>query len=179
MCGCELSLYGHIALGPVPSDATRLSSTEPARWATSDNLTNVARLGIGPRDWTAYRGANDRADRTSVEVPAQVKLAWQANVVEGDLPTAPVTAGDLVFIADRRGILRALDSKGNQVWKAHTAGPVYYPPAIALDRLFVGCGDGRVYAFEARTGRQLWAYRVAPAERRIPVLWRWTPSRVN
>ena len=33
----------------------------------------------------------------------------------------------------------------------------------------VGSGDGWVYALEARTGRLLWRFRAAPAERKIPV----------
>jgi len=49
---------------------------------------------------------------------------------------------------------------------------VYYPPAISGSRAFVGSADGRVYAFEARTGRLLWTYRVAPQDRRIPVFGR-------
>ena len=47
--------------------------------------------------------------------------------------------------------------------------PVYYPPVVAHDRVFVGSADGRVYAYEARTGRPLWNFRVAPAERVISV----------
>jgi outer membrane protein assembly factor BamB len=33
----------------------------------------------------------------------------------------------------------------------------------------VGSADGRVYAFEATTGRRLWSYRVAPEDRRISI----------
>jgi outer membrane protein assembly factor BamB len=90
-------------------------------------------------------------------------------VSTGELPTAPVTAGGFVFIADRSGVVKALDRNGAEVWQAYTAGPVYYPPTVARDRLYVGSADGRVYAFEAATGRSLWTFRVAPADRLIPV----------
>jgi outer membrane protein assembly factor BamB len=40
---------------------------------------------------------------------------------------------------------------------------------VAQGRLLVGSGDGRVYCFEATTGRLLWRFRAAPEERRIPV----------
>ena len=66
-------------------------------------------------------------------------------------------------------MIRALDVKGNLIWKQYTAAAVFYPPAVAEDRLFVGSADGRVYAFEARTGRPLWTYRVAPEDRLIPI----------
>jgi outer membrane protein assembly factor BamB len=85
------------------------------------------------------------------------------------LPTAPVTAGGLVFIADRTGAVRALDSEGQLVWKTYAAGPIYYPPAVAHDRVYVGSADGRVYAFTATDGRFLWSYRVGPRDDWIPV----------
>jgi outer membrane protein assembly factor BamB len=78
----------------------------------------------------------------------------------------------MVFVADRSGAVRAFDGSGKPAWTAYTGGAIYYPPAIAMDRLFVGSADGRVYAFEARTGRFLWSYCVAPYERRIPVYGR-------
>jgi outer membrane protein assembly factor BamB len=58
---------------------------------------------------------------------------------------------------------------GRHRWTASTAGPIYYPPAIENGRAFVGSADGRVYAFEARSGRFLWSRRVAPLARRVPV----------
>ena len=35
--------------------------------------------------------------------------------------------------------------------------------------LFVGSGDGYVYNLEAKTGKTIWRFRAAPAERKIPV----------
>jgi len=46
---------------------------------------------------------------------------------------------------------------------------VRFPPTIWKGRALVGSGDGWVYAFEAQTGRLLWRFRAAPAERKIPV----------
>jgi hypothetical protein len=40
---------------------------------------------------------------------------------------------------------------------------------VAGGRALVGSGDGYAYAFEAATGRLLWRFRAAPAERRIRV----------
>jgi outer membrane protein assembly factor BamB len=39
-------------------------------------------------------------------------------------------------------------------------------------RLFVGSGDGWLYAFEAATGKLLWRFRVAPRQRKISVYGR-------
>ena len=58
---------------------------------------------------------------------------------------------------------------GKLRWKAYTGASIFFPPAVWEGRVFVGSADGHVYAFEAATGRLLWRFRVAPAERWIPV----------
>ena len=166
MCGCQLSLYGHIALAPV-GEVGAVDYSD-ARWSREADL-QPRPLTIDGRDWTSYRGGNDRRDQTATELPAKLSVAWKQQVVQGTLPTAPVVAGGLVFVADRTGTVQALRENGEQVWIAYTGGAIYYAPAIAHDRLYVGSADGRVYAFEAATGRLLWKFRVSPGEERIPV----------
>ncbi|MBC8290676.1 MAG: PQQ-binding-like beta-propeller repeat protein, partial [Planctomycetes bacterium] len=172
MCGCQLSLYGNIGLRPVgeaPDLPTSLEDIQ-AESRVMHSLGQIQKLDIRPDDWVTYRGSNSRNDVTSVALGGDVEQAWSAEVTDGtSLPTAPVAAGGLVFVADRTGAVTAFDSKGKQVWKSFTAGPVYYPPSIAKDRLYVGSADGRVYTFEAKTGRLLWTFRVAPEDRWIKV----------
>ena len=172
MCGCQLSLYGNIGLRPVgeklPSKRN-FSDIESESLVVHPNAANVQSLAIQKGDWVTFRGSNNRSDSTSTELPAKVSQAWTANIVSDDLPTAPVAAGGLVFVADRTGVIRAFSEKGKQLWKAYTGGPIFYPPAIAHDRVYVGSADGRVYAFEAATGRPLWTFRVAPENRWIPM----------
>jgi outer membrane protein assembly factor BamB len=169
MCGCQLSLYGHIALSPAGDAAVDRSKLSQDALVVADGIDKVERLDIQTGDWPSYRGDNARSDVAKTAVPARVTLQWEADVCTDELPTAPVVAGGLVFIADRSGAVRALDADGKLVWKTYTAGPVYYPPAVAQDRVYVGSADGRVYALEARTGRFLWSFRVAPKQRWIPI----------
>jgi outer membrane protein assembly factor BamB len=75
----------------------------------------------------------------------------------------------VVFVGDRKGAVQAIDSNGQQKWKVHTGGAIYFSPAVARGRVYVGSADGWVYAFEAATGRRLWRFRVGPSGRRIPV----------
>lgn len=164
MCGCQLSLYGHIALAPQEPKA----NDARALW-TAAEFDTVQPLPVGEHDWPAYRGSNARDDRTSTRIPSALKLQWQSEVSVGELPTAPVIAGGMIFVADRNGAVHAFDTSGDRIWTAYTGGAIYYAPAIANDRLYVGSADGRVYALEARTGRTLWTYRVGPNEKRIPV----------
>ncbi len=166
MCGCQLSLYGNIGLSPRAAESTAES---PDQLVTAENSDTVKPLGEQPGDWPTYGADNARSGFTETPIPDDVELSWTASLNAHALPTAPIAAGQLVFVADRAGTVRALDHNGALVWKAYTSGPVYYPPAVAEDRLFVGSADGRVYAYEAATGRLLWRYRVAPQERWISV----------
>ena len=168
MCGCQLSLYGHIALAPAGAEGKETDLYATARWV-GDRIEEVEPLGMEPEDWSTYRGSNARMDITTTKIPTKIELAWQANVSTGELLTAPVTAGGMVFVGDRAGALRAFDTDGHEVWTAYTSGAIYYPPTILHDRAYVGSADGRVYAYEARTGRPLWTFRVAPHDHRIPV----------
>jgi outer membrane protein assembly factor BamB len=166
MCGCQLSLYGHIALGPAPEAGSRDAGDA---LVVGENIRDVPALLVQTGDWTSYRGDNARSDVTRLSIPAGVRLDWQATVSPNALPTAPVAAGGMVFIADRNGAVSAFDQEGQLAWKTCTGGPIYFPPAIAHDRVYVGSADGRVYALAARGGQVLWSYRVAPEERLIPV----------
>jgi len=168
MCGCQLSLYGNISLAP----AKALRENGAAALRTGKDYRNASPLAAKQGDWPSYRGGNDRKDTTTVAVPDGVQLKWKTKICDGVLPTAPVIVGGFVFVADRTGAVQCLDKNGKQIWKSYTAGPIYYPPAVSNDRVYVGSADGRVYAFEAASGRFLWSYRVAPEERWIPVYGR-------
>ncbi|MHC4405367.1 MAG: outer membrane protein assembly factor BamB family protein [Planctomycetota bacterium] len=167
MCGCQLSLYGHVCLAPAGRfdfqpgiDDSRFSSGE-------GDAASVEPLDARPGDWPTLGGDNARSCSTEVSVARSVKRQWRFK--SAGRPTAPVTAGGLVFLGDQSGAVRALDADGKEQWKAYTSGAIFFPPAVARGRVFVGSADGRVYAFEAATGRKLWSFRVGPAERWIPV----------
>lgn len=188
MCGCQLSLYGNIGLRPrddvgsssAGESGSAGSGSEAASGASlhqieQDSLTvhtggtAVRAIGMQPGDWTAFRGNSGNSHVSAAFIAESVRPAWTVDVVSRELLTAPVTAGGHVFVADRTGIVRAFTAAGTEAWRARTGGAVFFPPVVHQDRLFVGCADGRVYAFEALTGRPLWTFRVAPQDRRIPV----------
>jgi len=129
-----------------------------------------APLEMTPEDWPTYRHDNARSATTPVRVSKQVRRLWEYKPQTPNQPTAPVTAGGLVFVGDSDGGIRALDAQTGELrWKAYTGGALQYPPALWDGRALVGSGDGWAYAFEAATGRLLWRRRLAPHERKIPV----------
>ena len=170
-CRCQLSLYGNIGLAPA-GDFNFHPPIDDSRLELAPGGAKVVReLEIDPNDWPSYEGDNFRTCTTKVGIPRRVSRQWTFRPSSPGMPTAPVIAGDVVFAADRSGVVRAVDAaNGKLKWKAYTGGAVFYPPAIWQGRVYVGSADGCVYAFEAATGRPLWKFRAAPAYRRIPVM---------
>lgn len=170
MCGCQLSLYGHICLGPA-GDFNFKPEPDGSRLTTvAENPSAVEPFDVRPGDWPTYLGDNARQAASKVALPQRVQQRWTFRLPDGVRPTSPVIAGGLVFFGDDSGAVHAVSVKdGSARWKAYTSGAVYFPPALWQGRLYVGSADGRVYALEAATGRLLWHYRAAPADRWIPV----------
>jgi outer membrane protein assembly factor BamB len=169
MCGCQLSLYGHICLTS-GGDFNYRPGLDESRLDASPDRQSVEPLEIRPGDWPTYQGDAQRSSTARVDLPESFERQWEFDIPGDGFPTAPVTAGGRVFFGDRNGVVRAVDANtGDQLWATYTSGAIFVPPAIEDGRLFVGSADGRVYALEATTGRQLWTFRAAPAPRWIPV----------
>ncbi len=171
VCDCQLTIYGFTCLGPAGDFDFSPQATEAQRLEKgTGDLINIASLSESEFDWLTFRGDNTGSVTTEATIPEKSNLLWRFTPMTAAHPTAPVTAGGLVFISGDNGIVQAVNSAtGMQQWKAYTGGAVRIPPTIWNDRAFVGSGDGWVYAFEAVTGRLLWRFRAAPAERKIPV----------
>ncbi|MBC8325201.1 MAG: PQQ-binding-like beta-propeller repeat protein [Verrucomicrobia subdivision 3 bacterium] len=169
MCGCQLSLYGHISLTAAGNQLASPGEARPQFESSKGDLKNVRPLAAHKNDWSVYQGNNRRTSTTTLPLPAALKERWSFPAPTAALPTAPVTAGGLTFIANRSGVIRAMNSNGKLMWETFTGGAIYFPPAVAKGRVYSGSADGRVYCHEAATGRKLWSYRVAPTERWIAV----------
>jgi outer membrane protein assembly factor BamB len=169
MCGCNLSLYGHIGLAPAGDFSFRPGSDD-SRLVSLSDTTNVTPLPVTAQDWPTFQGDNGRSSRTATAIPASPTQQWSLDISAQGFPTAPIAAGGLVFCGDHQGRVWAVRARdGALQWKAHTGGAILVAPAVADGRLFAGSADGHVYAYEAATGRPLWRFRAAPADRWIPV----------
>ncbi|MDH4238140.1 MAG: PQQ-binding-like beta-propeller repeat protein [Phycisphaerae bacterium] len=171
VCDCQLTIYGFTCLGPAGDFDFSPRAIEDQRLEKgTGDLRKIASLSESEVDWPTFRGDNTGSVTTQATIPDKSSVLWRFTPMTATQPTAPVTAGGLVFISGDNGIVQAVNSAtGMQQWKAYTGGAVRIPPTIRNDRAFVGSGDGWVYAFEAITGRLLWRFRAAPAERKIPV----------
>ncbi len=169
-CRCPLSLYGHICLAPAGNFHQRSGAEAPRLELGPGDAAKAQSVDVRSDDWPAYLGDNARTGTTKVSLPRRVARRWAYGLPGGVRPTAPIVAGGAVFFGDDGGTLHAVGADdGSLRWRAHTAGAVFFPPAFWQGRLYAGSADGRVYCLEAATGRLLWSFRAAPAERWIPV----------
>ncbi|MEE8451617.1 MAG: PQQ-binding-like beta-propeller repeat protein, partial [Thermoguttaceae bacterium] len=169
MCGCQLAFYGHICLAPAGEFDFRPGTDDSRLEMGPGDPTSVEPLAVQAGDWPVYRGNNGRSSVSTVAAPRSIQKQWTYKPTASIRPTAPVTAGGLIFVGDHSGAVRAIGPDGKVKWQARTGGAIYFPPAVAEGRVYVGSADGRVYALEATTGRLLWRFRAAPADRWISV----------
>jgi len=171
VCDCNLTLYGITSLGPAGDFNFAQSAKDSERLEPGEQKdASIADLPESAADWPTFRANNTASATTDAVVPDRCRRLWQFAPPVDITPTAPTTAGGMVFLGGSDGIVRALDAAtGREQWTAYTGGNVRFPPTIWKGRALVGSGDGWVYAFEAKTGRLLWRFRAAPVERRIPV----------
>jgi outer membrane protein assembly factor BamB len=190
--GCNLSLLGVVCVGPAGDFQFGRDASDPERLEVMvEDVNRVAPLPESPGDWPTFRpeglnwpenGENGvRPQREDIKgsdpifpvfrpraEPQTAQWEQDLRLAPGVVPTAPTTAGGLVFIAAADGVVRCLDAASGQVrWTAATGGPIRFPPTIWKGRSYVGSGDGWAYCLEAATGKPLWRFRAAPVERKI------------
>ncbi len=187
MCDCNHSLIGVIALGPVGDSGVQAEASVQDRLEASPQVpSDASTLPLDERDWPTYRADNVRSSWSPVTTPSRVRRAWEKTpswLAGGDcnkrptgLPfrtSASIAVGEFVFYGGTDGVVRAVRaSDGGECWKTYTGGAVHYPPSVADGRLYAGSADGWAYCLDGNTGQQVWRFRAAPEERRIPVYGR-------
>ncbi|MDP6544492.1 MAG: PQQ-binding-like beta-propeller repeat protein [Phycisphaerae bacterium] len=117
--------------------------------------------------WPTYRGGISRSGSAKCELGDKLKRKWEAKL--GDNLTAPVIAGDKVFVAqkDAYTVHCLARADGKVKWKFLAAGPIDSPPTIYKGLCIVGCSDGSVYCLNAADGRLGWRFKVSAVERRV------------
>ncbi len=169
LCDCNLSLMG--TTGLCSAGDLRIEKQDPVsqQLQVCEGNKKIAEFpDIIDEDWPTYRGNNNRSACSAASIPADPKSLWRYRAPPSYNPSAPSSAGELVFLCGDDGKVRAIDGKtGSLKWSYATAGSVKQPPTVWNGRAYVGSGDGAVYCLEAATGQLLWRFRLAPVERRI------------
>jgi outer membrane protein assembly factor BamB len=172
-CDCQLTLNGLTSLTSAGEFDFTPDNIGPDRFESKlDGSSAVKSLVGSAADWPTFRANNRRTATTRATIAKTGRLLWKTKLLAlpGVRPTAPVTVGRFILLADSHGVVRALDAQtGRERWKAYTGGEIRIPPTLSNGRALVGSGDGWVYAYETATGKLLWRFQAAPVERKIPV----------
>jgi len=118
---------------------------------------------ISDQEWPTYRHGVDRLSASAVAVPAKgMSRRWQEKLAAPT--TAPVIAGDKVFIAETDAhTLHALDaSTGKRLWNYVADGRIDSPPTYHRGLVLFGSRDGWVHCVRASDGVLAWRFRDLP-----------------
>ena len=117
-------------------------TASPSVWSASASRTTRAR-SASPRPDVRTRALDD--------VRQARHLRWES------FYASPSTDGERIYCVARSGRVVALDaSDGSTAWTSRVGGLGYTTPAIANGRVFVGGFDGRLRAYRATNGAELW-----------------------
>jgi outer membrane protein assembly factor BamB len=82
----------------------------------------------------------------------------------GSVKASPTLSGGVLYFGDYSGHLQAVSEQtGRSLWVSGSEGALlgsgtfYSTPAVVYGRVFLGNTDGRIYAYDASTGRLDWA----------------------
>ncbi|HTR89132.1 MAG TPA: PQQ-binding-like beta-propeller repeat protein [Solirubrobacteraceae bacterium] len=118
----------------------------------SSPLVDSRRLFFGSQNGTLY--ALDIQDGA---------VAWTYHAA-GSIKASPSLANGILYFGDYSGHLQALsEATGHRIWDSTSEGALlgsgtfYSTAAVMYGRVFLGNTDGRVYAYDASTGKLDWA----------------------
>ncbi|MFC1764659.1 PQQ-binding-like beta-propeller repeat protein [Planctomycetota bacterium] len=118
-------------------------------------------------DWPTYRYSGARSAVADAPAAGSLTPKWNVNI--GTQPTAPVVAGDTVYVADRDNYtLHALDREDGQTrWTYVADGLIDCPPTYHNGMVLFGTRTGWVYCLRASDGQLAWKFTGLPERRLI------------
>jgi outer membrane protein assembly factor BamB len=91
------------------------------------------------------------------------KVIWTYQA-GGAVKASPTLKGGVLYFGDYSGNVQAISERtGRRLWLSGSEGALlgsgtfYSTPAVVYGRVFLGNTDGRIYAYDASTGRLDWA----------------------
>ena len=142
-------------------------------------LALVCLAGVSAADgWHQFQKDSQNTGITSDAAPrSDPELVWSAfthtSKWSGGIEVPPIIAGDLVYVYDVNGTLRAFDRlNGTLIWSNETSvGFQGSTPAYGNGKIFVASSIGDIYAFDAATGEELWKAHATDRDFKCPVTY--------
>jgi len=118
----------------------------------SSPLLDKGRLFFGSQNGTVY--ALDAHNG---------RVIWTYHA-SGSVKASPTLSGGVLYFGDYSGHVQAIsEATGRRIWRSSSEGALlgsgtfYSTAAVVYGRVFLGNTDGRVYAYDAATGKLDWA----------------------
>ncbi len=120
----------------------------------SSPLVDHGRLFLGSQNGTVYAlRARDGG------------VLWTYHA-QGAVKASPTLKNGVLYFGDYSGHIQAISERdGHRIWRSGSGGALlgngtfYSTAAVIYGRVFLGNTDGRVYAYDAATGKLDWAYQ--------------------
>jgi len=84
------------------------------------------------------------------------KVLWSFST-DSPVISSPAYSNNFYF-GSSNGVVYAVSKDGREVWRTRLGGSIETTPAVAFGRVYVGAGDGSLYALNASNGKLLWKY---------------------
>jgi alcohol dehydrogenase (cytochrome c) len=136
-----------------------------------EQVTEAMLTATPARDWLGYRGnlagwGYSSIHQVDTRNVSDLKLAWTWSMGAGSNQTTPLVHDGILYIANPRGTIQALDARsGDLIWEYRRqppadfvgpAGPHTRNLAIYNKSLYTATADGHLVALDARNGAMLW-----------------------
>lgn len=152
MSGCG----GSPSVKPAELVKFKPTATTKVVWHASVGEAEVYIFNPAVYEGAVYAaGADGRLARFDA---ASGKRKWRINTKEPLSGGVGADAG-LVVVATKKGAVLAYDLAGKLVWKSQVSSEVLMAPRAGQGVVIVRGGDGKIYALDAKDGKQLWEYR--------------------
>ncbi len=163
-CDCW-QVHGTFSMAPRSPLPIAPELPAAAPWAPPASETPAA-----SNDWPMFRADASGTATVSAKVPHTVKQLWQRQLSGSGL-TAPICAGQRVFVGGSDGSVWGLDQKdGTSLWTASSQAAIVHPPAYWNGRVVFGSCDGFLYGVDATTGDVLGSTQLAPQKRFVNIM---------
>ncbi|HNX04671.1 MAG TPA: PQQ-binding-like beta-propeller repeat protein [Opitutales bacterium] len=185
----QTTFHGDNARSGVFPGAAPKSIEAPA-WSFTTGGAVLSSAAVA--DGVAYFGSDDR-NLYAVKL-SDGSLLWKF-ATGGIVRSSPAVAEGIVYFGSYDGIVYALSANsGEPVWKFSTAGERHFEakglhgftpaaqtipdfwdmyassPAVANGLVYIGSGDGNLYALCARTGKEVWKFATGDVVHSSPAL---------
>jgi outer membrane protein assembly factor BamB len=155
-------LFGYFAVATCVAACTAKApvATDGADAATGDTTSTVAEVPLQANSpWPKFRGDARQTGRSPFAHAATSSAPWKFATAKGIFSSPIVGADETVYIGSADRKFRAIDHTGKLKWEVET-GEIIDSSGLLDDagHVFFGSGDGKLYARDAATGKEVWTW---------------------